>query len=251
MPYDRSIGIVKDMNIKYLIALGIIWTAPVMVSGQDFDFNLDKGITVEESYLQESVKLMLIREQSRADSRELKLSALSNIGEAIKRGVTGGEVLSALEHLALEGTVNRRAYQNSRGYPDIRGKAAAYLGELGGPEAKDVLIRMAGAEHDATVLTQMITALKKIGLNENQETVNVITVILSHFNMFSPDNLLALSGLEAYETFAAQNGWKLDPASMLVISHIADGRYHGSIRQRAKQLLTLLRTYRRGNAAAR
>ncbi|MDR0568430.1 MAG: HEAT repeat domain-containing protein [Spirochaetaceae bacterium] len=219
------------------------------VYAQEFDFNLDQ-LNPEASYLQESVELLLIREQSRADSREMKLNALSNIGAAISRGVTGGEVLTALEYMALEGTVRRTAYRNRLGYPDIRSKAAAYLGELGSPEAHSVLMRMAGAEFETTVLTEIVTSLKKIGMNENQETVQAITVILNHFDALSPDNLLALSGIEAYETFAAQNGWKLDPASMSVIAHIASGRYHGLIRQRARQLLTQLRTYHRNGSGS-
>jgi hypothetical protein len=213
-----------------------------MAYTQEFDFNLDQ-LNPEASYLQESVELMLIREQSRADSREMKLTALTNIEAAIRRGVTGGEVFTALEYLALEGTLRRSAYQNRMGYPDIRSKAAVYLGELGTPEAHTVLLKMAGLEFETTVLTQVVTSLKKIGINKDQETVNVITAILTRFDMLSPDNLLALSGIEAYETFAAQNGWKLDSASMLAISNIADGRYHGRIRQRARDLLVQLRTY--------
>jgi hypothetical protein len=174
----------------------------------------------------------------------MELTALANIGAAISRGVIGGEVLGALEYLGLEGTVRRTAFKNRLGYPDVRSKAAMYLGDLGTPEAYNVLMRMAGAEFESTVLTEIVTALKKSGLNENQKTVTAITGILHRFDMFSPDNFLALSGLEAYETFAEQNGWKLDRDSMLVISRIADGRYHGRIRQRARDLLAQLRMYR-------
>lgn len=220
-----------------------------IASAQEFDFNLDQ-LNPEASYLQESVEQMLIREQSRADSREMKLNALTNIEAAIRRGVTGGEVFKALEYLALEGTVRRTAYQNRMGYPDIRSKAAAYLGELGSPEAHTVLMQMAHVEIEPTVLIQILIALKKIGSNEHQETVQTITVILNRFDMFSPDNLLALSGIEAYETFAAQNGGKLDPAAMTVIAHIAEGRYHGRIRQRARDLLAQLRAYRRNSSGS-
>ena len=227
------------------IALIILLISAGLAGAQEFDFNLNQGLDSEASYLQESVELMLIREQSRAESREMKLSALSNIEAAIKRGITGGEVLNALEYLALEGTVRRTVHQNRMGQPDIRSKAAVYLGELGTPEAKNVLLQMAKAEFETTVLTQVVTSLKKIGINENQETVKAVTGILNHFDMLAPDNFLALSGLEAYEIFAAQNGWKLDPDSVLVISRIAEGRYHGLIRQRAKALLMQLRTYHR------
>ncbi|MDR2534675.1 MAG: HEAT repeat domain-containing protein [Treponema sp.] len=236
------------MKAAYLIVL-LFSIALGTAKAQEFDFNLDQGLDSEASYLQESVELMIIREQSRAESREMKLNALSNIEGAIKRGIISGEVLSSLEYLGLEGTARRTVHQNPMGYPDVRSKAAVYLGELGTPEAQNVLIRMAKAEFETTVLTQVVTSLKKIGINENQETVKAITTILNRFDLLSPDNLLALSGIEAYEAFAAQNGWKLDHASVAVISHIAEGRYHGTIRQRARTLLTQLRTYHRNTAS--
>ncbi|MDR2493687.1 MAG: HEAT repeat domain-containing protein [Spirochaetaceae bacterium] len=239
------------MNITRLIVFIMLCGACALIKAQDFDFNLDKGVTVESSYLQESVDLMLIREQSRSESRDLKLSALSNIEGAINRGVKSGEVLSALEYLALEGIVNKTAYRNRAAYPDVRSKAALYLGVLGGPEAKRVLLKMAYAEYETIVLTQVVAALKTIGISENdennksQESVDAITKILYHSDLFSPDNLLALSGLEAYETFAARNNWKLDLRSVFVISQISQGRYHGTVRLRAKALLTQMRTYQR------
>jgi hypothetical protein len=67
--------------------------------------------------------------------------------------------------------------------------------------------------------------------------------------MFSPNNILALAGIEAYEVFAAQNGWRLDPVSAQVISQIAEGRYHGLIRQRARELSIRLRTFQGSQSA--
>ncbi|MDR2518174.1 MAG: HEAT repeat domain-containing protein [Spirochaetaceae bacterium] len=238
------------MNNTRLIVLTLLCGAFAAANAQDFDFDLDQGVTVESSYLQEAVELMLIREQSRSESRDLKRAALSNIEVAIKRGIKSGEVLSALEYLALEGTVNKTAYRNRTAYPDIRSRAALYLGVLGGSEAKKVLLKMAYVEYETAVLTQVVAALKTIGLNENsesetKESLDAITKILTHFDLFSPDNLLALSGLEAYEAFASRNQWKLGPRAVFVISQISQGRYHGKIRLRAKALLALMRTYQR------
>ena len=209
---------------------------------QEFDFNPNRGLSVEESYLQESVELMLIREQSRSDEREQKERALKNISAALERGTKGYELFASLEYLALEGTINRRINQRSVNYPDIRSKAAFYLGVLGGVEAKNVLIRMAGVEKDVTILIEVFKSLKKIGINDNNETLNAITQVLNRFNIFNSDNLLALSGIEAYEFFAEQNNWRLGTAEREMIFQISEGRYHSLIRQRAKNLLTLLRT---------
>lgn len=226
------------------LALGIVLVFPSMLRGQHFDFNLDEGITVEESYLQESVDLMIIREQSRAEGREMKLSALSNIKAAIGRGVKGGEVLNALEYMALDGILNKTAYKGGD-TPDIRAQVALYLGELGSPEASEVLIRLLTIEQEVMVLTEAVKSLTKIGINEKGKTVNTITKMLTRFDMFYPDNLLTLACLEAYEQFADQNGGKLSPETLLFIARVSEGAYRGAIRQRAKQLLTKLRTYPR------
>jgi hypothetical protein len=215
--------------------------------GQDFDRDTNSGITitVEGSYLQESIDLMIIRQQSRAETRELKLQALKHIKTAIDQGITDGEVLSALEYLALEGIVNKTVYNNRirNNYPDIRGQAAAYLGGIGSSDAQKILLKMARAEYEPMILIEVVKSLTKIGMNDNNETVRMITKRLNAFDVLLPDNLLALAALEAYETFAYQSNGKLDAATIQVIRRISEGRYHGIIRERAKQFLTLLHTY--------
>ncbi|MDR0450352.1 MAG: HEAT repeat domain-containing protein [Treponema sp.] len=211
-------------------------TASMM--GQNADQS-GREMTVEQSYLQESVEMMIIREQSRTDSRDQKLIALEYIGEAIGRGNAAGEVRSALEFLSLEGTVNQ-ARENGRlvnNYPDVRARAAAYLGELGSPEAKDTLIKIVMADTEPMVLTEAIKSLAKIGINENEETVNAIAWIVSRYDVLNPDNLLALSAIEAFEKIAEKNGGIKDPNAIRMLIRIADGRYISPVRDRAKQAL--------------
>jgi hypothetical protein len=199
----------------------------------------EREMTVEQSYLQESVEMMIIREQSRTDSRDQKMIALEYIGDAISRGNATEEVRSALEYLSLEGTVNQ-ARENGRlinNYPDVRTKAATYLGELGTPEAKDALIKIVMADTEPMVLTEAIKSLAKIGINENEETVNAIAWIVSRYDVLNPDNLLALSAIEAFEKIAAKNGGIKDPGAIRVLMRIADGRYIPPVRDRAKQAL--------------
>lgn len=147
--------------------------------------------------------------------------------------------------MALEGIVNKTVYNNRirNNYPDIRGRAAAYLGGLGSPDAQQILLKMAQAEYEPMILTEVVKSLTKIGINDNNETVRMITKRLKAFDVLLPDNLLALAALEAYETFAYKDGGKLDTSTVQVIRRISEGRYHGIIRERAKQFLTLLHTY--------
>ncbi|MDR1956055.1 MAG: HEAT repeat domain-containing protein [Treponema sp.] len=239
--------------IKPFIALGLVGITATLAQGRDRDAAMDPGITitVEGSYLQETVDFMLIRQQSRAETREMKLLALEHIRTALDQGISNGEVVSALEYMALEGIVNK-IISNSRvrnNYPDIRRTAAAYLGDLGTPQAHRILLKMSQAEYEPMVLTAVVTSLTKIGITgtmgneERNEILRMITRRIQAFDVLVPDNLLALAALEAYEAFARQPGGTLDSTTVQAIERIAEGRYHGAIRERAKQILTMLRTY--------
>ena len=204
-----------------------------------------RELSVEESYLQQSVELMIIREQSRAESREMKLVALEYIYEAISRGNTGDEIRSSLEYLGTEGTINQTR-ENGRlvnNYPDIRMRAATYLGDLGTPEAKNALIRMCLADNEPMVLTEVVKSLGRIGINDNEETASAISWIVTRYDVLNPDNLLALSALEAFEKLAAANNGIRDPSVIQTIMRIAEGHYVTPVRDRARQTLNELRRY--------
>jgi HEAT repeat protein len=209
--------------------------------------NNSKELSVEESYLQESVEQMVIREQARADSRDMKLVALEYIGEAIKGGRTNPEIQKTLEYLALEGTVSQ-AREGGVGrlvnnYPDVRAKAAQYLGELGTKEAKDVLVKMVLSDPEPMVLTEAIKSLGKIGTNDNDEVSTAISWIVTRFDILNPDNIMALSALEAYEKIAEKNGGIKDPAAVRTIIRIAEGNYIRPVQARARETLNTLRKY--------
>jgi len=224
----------------------------VMVMGQSNTSrnpSSNREMSVEQSYLQESVELMIIREQSRADSRDMKLVALEYINDAINRGNRGEEIRSSLEYLGLEGVVNQTR-ENGRlvnNYPDIRTRAATYLGMIGTPQAKDSLIKMVLADNEPMVLTEAIKSLAKIGINENDETVNAISWIVTRYDVLNPDNLLALSAIEAYEKIAEANNGIKDPAAIRTLIRIAEGHYNRPVQERAKQALAELRKYNAQN----
>jgi hypothetical protein len=226
---------------RMIVSVIVLIFAVSAVFGQ----NSNREMSVEESYLQDAVELMIIREQSRAESRDMKMIALEYIGDAISRGNNGEEVRAALEYLALEGVMNK-ARENGRlvnNYPDVRTKAATYLGELGTPEAKNTLIKIVTADPEPMVLTEAVKSLAKIGINDNEETVNIITRVVSKFDTLNPDNLLALSALDAYDKLAQNTGGKLDPSAIQLIIRIADGAYAKPIQAKAKLVLSNIRKY--------
>jgi HEAT repeat protein len=210
----------------------------VLARGQDTGQS-ERELTVEQSYLQDSVEMMIIQEQSHTDSREQKMIALEYIGEVIDRDKGNEEIRATLEYLSLEGTLYQ-ARENGRlvnNYPDVRTKAAAYLGELGSREAKDALIKIVLTDPEPMVLTEAIKSLAKIGINENEETVNAIAWIVTRYDVLNPDNLLALSAIEAFEKIAEKSGGIKDPSVIRVLMRIIDGRYNPPVRDRAKQVL--------------
>jgi hypothetical protein len=227
-----------------LIVTLLALVAPLPLVGQSRQNS--GGITLEESYLQESIELMLIKQQSESPSRDMKESALKNIDTALKQGSKDRVLFVALETLALEGSLNKTTEGGVvvNNFPDLRSKAAHYLGILGGAESQTVLHKMLDIEIEPMILTEVVTALGKISLNRNGETVTLISKKIAALGFAYPDNRLTLAALEVYEQFAAQDGWKLDPDTEEVLTRISYGRYHTTIRIRARQLLAKLNAYR-------
>ena len=229
------------VNGKRLVVLCLVLAvvAPMVMSQQAGS----PDMTVEQSYLQESIELMIIREQSRSNSRDMKFIALEYIGDLIARGNRSPELMSSLEFLALEGvrTQSREAGRLINNFPDVRMRAATRLGEVGTPEARDVLLSMILADNEPMVIAEAIRSLGIIGLNDYDQTANAIAWVVARFDYINPDNMLAFSALEAYERLAIANGGFISPASISSIMRIAEGNYIRPVRERARTLLSDLR----------
>jgi len=215
-----------------------------MLAAQASTGNAD--MTIEQSYLQESVELTIIREQSRVNSREAKLSALEYIAAAINRGSKSDEIRSSLEYLALEGVVNI-ARENGKvvnNFPDIRKQAAAALGKLGTPEAKTTLLKMISADNDPLVVAEALNSLGLIGNIDNNE-VNLVARTVSRFHNLNPDNIVVLSALDIFDKTAAANHGIRDRFVIETVTLVSESRYYVSqVRNRAKLLLADLKKYR-------
>jgi hypothetical protein len=213
----------------------------------------NQEMSVEESYLQESIELMVIRETSRADSRDQKMVALEYIGEAIGRGNKGEDIRQALEYLSMEGVLNK-ARENGRlvnNFPDVRRQAAKYLGDLGTAEAKTTLLRICVADNEPMVLQEAVKSLGDIGMNDNEETVATISWIVTRFDMLNPDNLLALSAIDAFSKIAEKNNGIKDPNAIRMLIRISEGNYINPVKERARQVLMDVRKYNGQDTAKR
>ena len=223
--------------MKRLILILIIAGIPIIAAmGQS-------ELSVEESYLQESVENMIIREQSRAESREMKLIALSYIGDAIDRGNKSEEVRKALEYMSLEGTLNktRESGRLVNNFPDVRRESVRYLGLLGTEEAKDTLLKIIYYDTEPMVLQEAIKSLGDIGIDDNGRTIATIAWIIQRFDNTIPDNLLALSAVEAVEKLGNNSKGTIDPSAIQMLIRISEGNYIRLVQDRAKLALQNVR----------
>jgi len=203
-------------------------------------------MTIEESYLQDALENMIIRESARTDSRASKLVALKYIGEAIEHGNTSSDVHQSLEFLALEGT-RSQARENGRlvnNYPDVRLQAAIYLGKLATEEAKSTLLEICAKEKEPMVLFETINSLGNIGGSEVNKTIDTIIWAVDAFNNTNkPDSRLAIATIIAFEKFAKKNSGLPSDAIRLIIRISENGSYEGVVRERARQFIADMRSY--------
>ncbi|MCL2180614.1 MAG: HEAT repeat domain-containing protein [Treponema sp.] len=225
-------------RFSILIVLAVIVTmAAAAQSGRQ--------MTVEESYLQESIELMIIRETARSNSREQKLIALDYIGEAIGRGSTNDEIRQTLEFLSREGrrTVARENGRVVNNFPDVRRRSARFLGQIGTEEARRSLIEICQYENEPMVIQEAIKSLGDIGTNENNETVIHIAWVVTRFDNTNPDNLMAIAAIDAFERIARRNNGLDAPEAIRLLVRISEGSYIRPVQERARQLLADLRSY--------
>jgi len=202
----------------------------------------DSEMSIEESYLQEAIEMMIIRETSRSDSLDQKLIALEHIGNAIERGSTNEEIRTTLEYLSLEGTQNKARLSGRlvNNYPSVRRQAAKYLGDVGTKEAKDTLLRICSSENEPMVLQEAIKSLGTIGMNDNDDVINTIVWVMNKDTMSeNPDNILAVAAIDTIERLSKQNR-SADPNAIQVIARIMGGSYASPVKQRARQALVTL-----------
>ena len=228
---------VKRFSILLMIAL----IAAVAVSAQNRNTNEER--TVEESYLQEAIELMIIRETSQSSSLDQKMLALQYIGDAIERGNTSKEICQTLEYLSMEG-VMIQARENGRmtnNFPLARREAAKHLGKLGTPEAQTALINICRFEPEPMVIQEAIKSLGDSAGDNSDKALEAIVWIVGRFNALNPDNLMALAAIDAIAKIADRNGGIKDPGAAGLLIRIADGPYIRPVQNKAKQVLGDLR----------
>jgi hypothetical protein len=230
---------VKRFFILTITALFVVSTV-VAQSGE---------MSIEESYLQEAIELMIIHETTRSNELDQKYIALEHIGNALDRGSTNEELRISLEYLSLESTQNqvRQGRRVMNNFPGVRRQAVKYLGQVGTKEAKTALIKVLTTDNEPMVLQEAVKSLGTIGINDNDDSVNAIIWITEKFhNSGAPNDILAIATIDALEKFA-QKDQRIDPNAVQLLMKISSGPYVPSVKERARQALIKVGRYAANN----
>lgn len=188
------------MRAKTLAVLGTMFLFSAMaVQAQE----ADSIMTVEEAYLN-SVEGVIINELATADGRDNKMVALQYIENAIDSGRKTEDIQAALDSLASEGinSVVKESNRTMNNYPDVRMKACELLGKMGSEAAKDSLVAVMYSDNEPSVIMAAVKSLGEIGINENDEVIDMINWITRKFDIILPTSSLALEILNTYEKIA-------------------------------------------------
>jgi hypothetical protein len=203
--------------------------------------------TVEESYLEESLEALVIREQAQAESLTMKQEAIDGIKSALDKGRKSDEIYKSLDYLALEGifTQTRSAGlgKPTNNFPQIRSQACALLGTMNTEQARDTLVKVVFADNESMVISSAIRALGTMGNLMNDEVTTAINYIVNRYDILAPDNTLAFESLVAFDKYAEANGGIKDNSIIHTIIKIADGNYNTETRKKASEVLMNLRKY--------
>jgi len=213
------------------------------VMGQSGKSNQE--MSIEESYLQEALELMIIHETTRSNELDQKYIALEHIANALERGSTNEELRTSLEILALESTQNqvREGRRLVNNFPGVRRQAAKYLGVVGTKEAKTALIKVCTTDNEPMVIQEAVKSLGVIGLNDNDDAVNAIIWATDRFhNSGAPNDILAISAIDALEKFA-QKDQRLNQDAIQLLMKISTGPYVPSVKEKARQALVKVGKY--------
>lgn len=233
------------MNIRKTVFVPLLAFALISMAWAQQDSSSE--LTIEELYLQ-NAEIRLINEQAVSEDRDMKLVALDNIQDMVDDGKlsTGApEAHFILDYLAGEG-LEREVRENRRVinyYPEVRRRAANLLGQIGGENAKDSLVRVLLTDIEPMVRAEAAYALGIIGINDNNETSQALAAAVLAQDIINPDDNFAYASLLAFDKIAQANGGINDSSALEAIIRIAQGPYIRTVRVKAVELLDALRDY--------
>lgn len=199
--------------------------------------------TIEEARLSSSVEVQVISSLVEENGRGEKTKALEFIRSMIDKGKVNEkskEVISLLESLGAEGTTkqvveNRRVIND---YPEVRRESAELLGQVGGDQAREVLLNMAIKDKEPMVVSEAVYSLGLIGGGDQAARVETtITNLVKSQDAIRPDSNFAFAAVSALEMLGKKANGKVSPEVFAALIRIENGNYIRPVREKAKQVL--------------
>jgi len=221
------------LSKKVLLAL-------LVISGGALLFAQNSETSVENEYLND-VDGDIITTLAESDDFENKLVALQYLETAIDEGNVSESVVKALDHLAGEGVTNQSRTNGrlTNNYSSVRREACLLLAKVPTEHSKNTLITIALNDNEPMVMAAAVQSLGKIGINNNDETVDAIAFANKKNQALNPTSSLAMEVLNAYEALADNTENK--KAMIDSVARIStDYHYVTPVRQKAYKLLKKL-----------
>ena len=157
-------------------------------------------LSVEDSFLQESVEIQIIRETASSIDRETKLQALDFIRKQLDANVRSPEIREILRDLAGQGTYRQEMVDGrlANRYTEVRIRAAEYLGEFPKEESAPLLCDILKTDKEPSVLTQAVYSLARTKAYDPLSEQTVEKYFREFHHRKTPDNRLAAAVLEYY-----------------------------------------------------
>lgn len=202
--------------------------------------NKSSESSVEDEYLND-IDGDIIMTLAESEELDNKLVALQYLQNALDDDNTSDEVIKALDKLAGEG-VNNQSRTNGRvmnNFPEVRRQACLLMAKVPTEHSKNQLVNIAVNDNEPMVIAAAVQSLGKIGINENDQTVDAIAFANKKNQALNPTSSLAMEVLDAMEALAPNTENK--KIMIECIARIAsDYHYVTPVRQRAQKLLKSL-----------
>lgn len=235
------------MKRLLVIATVLFLVAFLLPAQESEEEQQEEPRTIEELYLSQDIELQIIRSQAISPDREMKLLALQSIRSMVEEGTLTDDnpgLFVVLESLALEGT-GRTVRSEGRirnNFPEVRRQAASLLGEVGGEQARDVLVQILREDPEPMVLSEAVYALGSGDIETDERTLAYVVDVLNSSNTSeTPDNNLAYATMLTIDKIAEKRGGISDPEILDAVLNVATGRYIRTVRLKALDTIDKLR----------
>lgn len=233
-------------NIRGIVLLLAIAVVSLPLGAQSEDGQASGQLTIEELFLSQDVDIQIMRSQALATDRDSKLLALQTIRSVVgSPRVAGNEaaIVTILEALGGEGIyrVIRQGGVVINDYPEVRRQAANLLGEIGGENAKQVLMKILSDDPEPMVLSEAVYALGRIGINDHDVLTQMVAALRRNTVAVNPDNNFAYASLLAFEQLADVGSGIANPEVLQALIEVVSGNYIQVVKLKALELISDLR----------